>query len=174
MLNAFKFSRWFSLLILVQRSYLYNAGQNQNKFWKTNYENNLCMPSLIYISIVFFETESLLFTVLYSLRQRACCVQYCILWDRELVVYSQYVEIEKIGELAIYRKSEVWAKALHLKETFLSEKGPPPSLEKVTLHFQYKGPFTRAIFVAIFLILTHAIEWLSHKSIDLYSFAQMV
>ena len=33
------------------------------------------------------------------------------------------------------------------------------------------GPFTRAIFVAIFLILTHAIEWLSHKSIDLYSFA---
>ena len=38
----------------------------------------------------------------------------------------------------------------------------------------YKGPFTRAIFVAIFLILTHAIEWLSHKSIDLYSFAQMV
>ena len=37
-----------------------------------------------------------------------------------------------------------------------------------------KGPFTRAIFVAIFLILTHAIEWLSHKSIDLYSFAQMV
>ena len=35
-------------------------------------------------------------------------------------------------------------------------------------------PFTRAIFVAIFLILTHAIEWLSHKSIDLYSFAQMV
>ena len=31
-----------------------------------------------------------------------------------------------------------------------------------------------AIFVAIFLILTHAIEWLSHKSIDLYSFAQMV
>ena len=37
-----------------------------------------------------------------------------------------------------------------------------------------KGPFTRAIFVAIFHILTHAIEWLSHKSIDLYSFAQMV
>ena len=38
-----------------------------------------------------------------------------------------------------------------------------------------KGPFTRAIFVAIFLILTHAIEWLSHKSIDLYiAFAQMV
>ena len=36
------------------------------------------------------------------------------------------------------------------------------------------GPFTRAIFVAIFLILTHAIEWFSHKSIDLYSFAQMV
>ena len=36
------------------------------------------------------------------------------------------------------------------------------------------GPFTRAIFVAIFLILTHAIEWLSDKSIDLYSFAQMV
>ena len=33
-----------------------------------------------------------------------------------------------------------------------------------------KGPFTRAIF----LILTHAIEWLSHRSIDLYSFAQMV
>ena len=31
-----------------------------------------------------------------------------------------------------------------------------------------------AIFVAIFLILTHAIEPLSHKSIDLYSFAQMV
>ena len=30
-------------------------------------------------------------------------------------------------------------------------------------------------FVAIFLILTHAIEWLSHKSIDFYySFAQMV
>ena len=38
----------------------------------------------------------------------------------------------------------------------------------------YKGPFTRAIFVTIFLILTHAIEWLSHKSIDLNSFAQMV
>ena len=37
-----------------------------------------------------------------------------------------------------------------------------------------KGPFTRAIFEAIFLILTHAIEPLSHKSIDLYSFAQMV
>ena len=37
-----------------------------------------------------------------------------------------------------------------------------------------KGPFTRAIFVAIFLILTHAIEWLSHKNIDLNSFAQMV
>ena len=37
-----------------------------------------------------------------------------------------------------------------------------------------KGPFTQAIFVAMFLILTHAIEWLSHKSIDLYSFAQMV
>ena len=37
-----------------------------------------------------------------------------------------------------------------------------------------KVRFTRAIFVAIFLILTHAIEWLSHKSIDLYSFAQMV
>ena len=37
-----------------------------------------------------------------------------------------------------------------------------------------KGPFTRAIFVTIFLILTHAIEWLSHKSIDLYSLAQMV
>ena len=37
-----------------------------------------------------------------------------------------------------------------------------------------KAPFTRAIFVAIFLILTHAIEWLSHKSIDLYSFPQMV
>ena len=34
-----------------------------------------------------------------------------------------------------------------------------------------KGPFTRAIFVAIFLLLTHAIECLSHKSIDLYSFA---
>ena len=32
-----------------------------------------------------------------------------------------------------------------------------------------KGPVTRAIFAAIFLILTHAIEWLSHKSIDLYS-----
>ena len=32
----------------------------------------------------------------------------------------------------------------------------------------FKGPFTRAIFVAILLILTHAIEWLSHKSIDLY------
>ena len=30
----------------------------------------------------------------------------------------------------------------------------------------HKGPFTRAIFVAIFLILTHAIEWLSHKNID--------
>ena len=29
-------------------------------------------------------------------------------------------------------------------------------------------------FEAIFLILTHAIEPLSHKSIDLYSFAQMV
>ena len=37
-----------------------------------------------------------------------------------------------------------------------------------------QGPFTPAIFVAIFLILTRAIEWLSHKSIDLYSFAQMV
>ena len=36
---------------------------------------------------------------------------------------------------------------------------------------QPKDPFTRAIFVAIFLILTHAIEWLNHKSIDLYSFA---
>ena len=31
-----------------------------------------------------------------------------------------------------------------------------------------------AICVAIFLIPTRAIEWLSHKSIDLYSFAQMV
>ena len=30
-----------------------------------------------------------------------------------------------------------------------------------------KGPFIRAIFVAIFLILTHVIEWLSHKNIDL-------
>ena len=39
---------------------------------------------------------------------------------------------------------------------------------------ELKGPFTRAIFVAIFLILTHAIELLSHKSIDSYSFAQMV
>ena len=38
----------------------------------------------------------------------------------------------------------------------------------------WKGPFTRVIFVVIFLILTHAIEWLSRKSIDLYSFAQMV
>ena len=37
-----------------------------------------------------------------------------------------------------------------------------------------KGPFTRAIFVAIFLILTHAIEWLRHKSFYSYSFAQMV
>ena len=37
-----------------------------------------------------------------------------------------------------------------------------------------KGPFTQAMFVAIFLILTHAIEWLSHKSIGLYSFTQMV
>ena len=43
-----------------------------------------------------------------------------------------------------------------------------------TLNSSIKGPFTRAIFVAIFLILTHAIEWLSHKSVDLYSFAQMV
>ena len=34
-----------------------------------------------------------------------------------------------------------------------------------------KGPCTRAIFVAMFLILTHAIEWLNHKSIDLYSLA---
>ena len=36
-----------------------------------------------------------------------------------------------------------------------------------------KGPFTRAIFVAIFFILTHAIEWLSHTFVmyDLYSFA---
>ena len=34
-----------------------------------------------------------------------------------------------------------------------------------------KGPFTRAIFVATFLILTHVInEWLSHKSIDSYSY----
>ena len=33
---------------------------------------------------------------------------------------------------------------------------------------------TEVNFVAIFLILTHAMEWLSHKSIDLYSFAQMV
>ena len=33
-----------------------------------------------------------------------------------------------------------------------------------------KGPFTRAIFLS----LTQAIEWLSPKSIDLYSFAQMV
>ena len=39
---------------------------------------------------------------------------------------------------------------------------------------ELKGPFTRVIFVAIFLILTHAIEPLSHKSIDLNSFAQMV
>ena len=37
-----------------------------------------------------------------------------------------------------------------------------------------KDPFTRATFAAIFLILTHAIEPLSHKSIDLYSFAHMV
>ena len=28
--------------------------------------------------------------------------------------------------------------------------------------------------IEFLLILTHAIEWLSHKSIDLYSFAQMV
>ena len=35
-------------------------------------------------------------------------------------------------------------------------------------------PVYTSDFVAIFLILTHAIEWLSHKSIDLYSFAQMV
>ena len=37
-----------------------------------------------------------------------------------------------------------------------------------------KGPFSRAISVAIFLILTHAIERLSHKSIHLYSFAHMI
>ena len=37
-----------------------------------------------------------------------------------------------------------------------------------------KARLHTAIFVAIFLILTHAIKWLSHKSIDLYSFAQMV
>ena len=37
-----------------------------------------------------------------------------------------------------------------------------------------KGPFTRAIFVAILSIQTHAIEPLGRKSIDLYSFAQMV
>ena len=45
-----------------------------------------------------------------------------------------------------------------------------------SLYYQPNGPFTRPIFVAIFLILTHAIEWLSHKSIDIYiySFAQMV
>ena len=36
------------------------------------------------------------------------------------------------------------------------------------------GPFTRAIFVAIYLFLTHAIEWSSRKNIDLYSFAQIV
>ena len=28
----------------------------------------------------------------------------------------------------------------------------------------FKGPFTRAIFVAMFRILMHAIEWLSHKA----------
>ena len=37
-----------------------------------------------------------------------------------------------------------------------------------------KGPFTRAIFVVIVLILMHAIEWLRHKSIDLDSIAQML
>ena len=37
-----------------------------------------------------------------------------------------------------------------------------------------KGPFTRASFVAIFLILTHAIEPLSHKSLMYIAFAQMV
>ena len=35
------------------------------------------------------------------------------------------------------------------------------------------GLFTRAICVAIFCILSHAVEWLNHKSIDLYSFVQM-
>ena len=54
---------------------------------------------------------------------------------------------------------------------FLNSSGPVSRLEVKMLS---KGPFTRAIFVANFLILTHAIEWLSHKSIDLYSFAQMV
>ena len=51
---------------------------------------------------------------------------------------------------------------------FLNSSGPVSRLEVKMLS---KGPFTRAIFVANFLILTHAIEWLSHKSIDLYSFA---
>ena len=40
--------------------------------------------------------------------------------------------------------------------------------------FSLKARLHGGIFVAIFLILTHAIEWSSHKSIDLYSFAQMV
>ena len=45
---------------------------------------------------------------------------------------------------------------------------------KISVFELLRPVFTRAIFVAIFLILTHAIEWLSHKSIDLYSFPQMV
>ena len=47
-------------------------------------------------------------------------------------------------------------------------------LSEINLKPMFKGSFKRAILVAIFLILTHAIEWSSHKSIDLYSFAQMV
>ena len=51
----------------------------------------------------------------------------------------------------------------------------PKAKHNIYLSFLSKGRLhARAIFVAIFLILTHAIEWLSHKSIDLYSFAQMV
>ena len=40
---------------------------------------------------------------------------------------------------------------------------------KLVLRPVYTGDFC-----GDFLILKHAIEWLSHKSIDLYSFAQIV
>ena len=58
-----------------------------------------------------------------------------------------------------------------LKPKFL---GTGYKYSKFISWLQAKDPFTRAIFVANFLILMHAIEWLSHKSIDLYSFPQMV
>ena len=61
----------------------------------------------------------------------------------------------------------LWRCLLHAPVTSLSRirlSCRSPKLHG--LDKERKGPFTRSILVAIFLILTHAIEWLSHKSID--------